>query len=134
MTQLRQHTDELQRLAVRVVVVTFEEKRRAALYVEQTALEWPLVIDPTRSLYQAYGMERADWSTLLGPATWIVYAKLMFQGRRPRASTGDVKQLGGDVLIDPEGIVRLHHVGDGPADRPPVQALLDIVRRDTQSK
>jgi len=28
------------------------------------------------------------------------------------------------VLIDPDGIVRLHHVGEGPADRPAVSDLL----------
>ena len=37
---------------------------------------------------------------------------------------GDIFQRGGDVLIDPTGIVALHHVGNGPADRPPVETIL----------
>jgi len=53
----------------------------------------------------------------------------MAQGRRPRTSSGaDVRQLGGDVLVDPEGTVRFHHIGSGPAARPPVFELLDVVR------
>lgn len=39
-----------------------------------------------------------------------------------------VGQRGGDVLIDPAGIVRVHHVGDGPADRPSVESLLAAIR------
>ena len=36
-------------------------------------------------------------------------------------------QRGGDVLIDPDGIVRMHRVGKGPADRPGVERFLQIV-------
>jgi len=32
------------------------------------------------------------------------------------------------VLIDPDGVVALQHVEVGPADRPAVEAILDIVR------
>ena len=39
----------------------------------------------------------------------------------------DIMQRGGDVLIDPNGIVRMHHVGKGPADRPGVEMILKIV-------
>jgi hypothetical protein len=41
---------------------------------------------------------------------------------------GIFDNLVGDVLIDPEGIVRVHHVGTGPADRPSVSSLPEIVR------
>jgi len=42
-------------------------------------------------------------------------------------------QQGGNVLIDPNGIVRVHHVGRGPADRPSVDRLIAAVlsARDT---
>jgi hypothetical protein len=43
-------------------------------------------------------------------------------------SNGDVVQLGGDILIDPGGYVRLHHVGKSPADRPTVKSILGVVR------
>ena len=42
-------------------------------------------------------------------------------------AAGDVRQLGGDVLIDPQGVIRLHHVGRGPADRPAVARLLNVI-------
>jgi len=50
--------------------------------------------------------------------------KEMLKGQKLRKPTGDIFQRGGDVLIDPTGIVRLHHVGKGPADRPTVETIL----------
>ena len=112
---------------MRVAVVTFEVGPLAMAYVRQTGLSWPLLVDSERSLYHAYGMERGRWWDLAGPAAWWAYLKLFARGRRLRAPGSDVKQLGGDVLIDPEGVVRFHHIGSGPADRPAVKDLLKPV-------
>lgn len=112
---------------MRVVVITFESKTVAATYVRDTRLDWPLLIDQDRSLYRAYGMERGRWQDVFGLASWKAYAKLMAGGRRLHRPTGDTRQLGGDILIDPQGVVRLHHVGSGPADRPSVAQLLEVV-------
>jgi len=59
--------------------------------------------------------------------TWRVYLRELLKGQKLHAAEGDVMQRGGDVLIDPDGIVRLHHVGTGPADRPAVEAILTRV-------
>ena len=100
----------------------------AMAYVQDTQLPWPLLVDRERTLYHAYGMERGRWWDIYGPASSWAYLKLFARGRRPRLPGSDVHQLGGDVLIDPAGIVRLHHVGSGPADRPPVATLLARVQ------
>ncbi len=125
---MRHKENEIDALGIRVAVVTFQAGVLDRAYVEETGLRWPLLVDESRELYKAYGMEHGRWWDLVGPATIGVYVKLMLRGRRLHRATGDVKQLGGDVLIDPEGIVRLHHVGSGPADRPSVESLLDAVR------
>jgi hypothetical protein len=124
---LRRHEDEITGLGLRILVVTFEARERAEAYVHETALRWPLLIDRPRALYAAYGMGRGPRSAIWGPATWLAYARLVARGRRMKPSTGDVRQLGGDVLVDPMGRVALHHVGRGPADRPAVEALLGRV-------
>ena len=116
-------------LRIKVVVVTFEAGSVAQAYVSENNLPWPLLVDESRALYAAYGMERGNWWNIYGPGPWLVYAKLLLKGRRLRRLRGNFDQLGGDVLIDPEGIVCLHHVGSGPADRPSVKTLLDLVRK-----
>jgi hypothetical protein len=127
---LRQHRNELERLALQVVVVTFEARELAEAYVRETGLPWPLLSDRRRALYSAYGMGRGRWFAVWGPASLWAYARLIARGLRPKRPTADVRQLGGDIVVDPEGTVALHHVGRGPADRPSVSALLDIVRHD----
>ncbi len=125
---MRQHEAVLEGLAVAVLVVTFEAGFLARAYVEDTRLAWPLVVDESRVLYAAYGMLRGRAWDIWGPATWLAYARSLARGGALRRATGDVSQLGGDVLIDPDGIVRVHHVGSGPADRPSVESLLAVVR------
>jgi hypothetical protein len=124
---LRQRSIELERRELAVVVVTFEQAWRARAYVEQTGLPWPLLLDPERCLFRAYGMERGTTREVIGWASCKAYLGLLLRGRRLRRPTDDVYQLGGDVLVDPQGIVRLHHVGRGPADRPTVWQLLAAV-------
>ena len=97
-------------------------------YIEQTRMTWPLLVDESRELYRAYGILEAGWLDILGPRVWWAYARLMLKGRRPIWPTGDARQRGGNVIVDPKGIVRFHHVATGPADRPAVRTLLDIVR------
>ena len=124
---MRQYENHLEEANVRVAVVTFEAEPVAMAYVRQTGLSWPLLVDSERSLYHAYGMERGRWWDLAGPSACWAYLKLFARGRRLRVPGSDVKQLGGDVLIDPEGVVRFHHIGSGPADRPAIQDLLTFL-------
>lgn len=107
-----------------VVVVTFENNFLARSYGEETALSWPLLIDGTRGTYRNYNMLSASFWEVWGPKTWRAYLKCLVKGQKLARSEGDIFQRGGDVLIDPEGIVRLHHVGSGPADRPSVETIL----------
>ena len=97
-------------------------------YVRETRMSWPILIDQSLTLYSAYGMHRGRVRDVLGPASVWIYAKLLARGRKPQSPSGDAFQLGGDVLVDPGGIVRLHHVGKGPADRPSVESILQVVR------
>jgi len=133
LSQLRQHKAEIESLGLQVLVVTFEAANVAADYVLETGFPWILLLDPTRSLYTAYGMGRGRWWKIWGPATWWAYARLVARGERPRRPTGDVDQLGGDVLIDPTGRVVVWHVGEGPADRPAICSLLEAVRNSRAS-
>jgi hypothetical protein len=122
--QLQQHEAELERRDVKVVVVTFEAGFLARAYIEDTGFGWPLLIDSTREVYKAYDMLEATFWDIWGPHTWWAYLKELTRGRFPKRSEGDISQRGGDVLIDPGGIVRFHHVGQGPGDRPSVKSIL----------
>ena len=124
---MRDHEEELRKQNVKIVVVTFETKLLSRIYIEETSLAWPLIIDETRELYRSYGMLSASFWDIWGPKTWLAYLKEIIKGHKIRKSEGDVMQRGGDVLIDPNGIVQMHHVGKGPADRPSVEMILQVI-------
>lgn len=121
---MRERKNELSTKNIKVVVVTFEAGFLARRYMEENSLEWPLLVDANRDIYRAYGMLDAGFWDVWGPSTWWAYLKEILRGHLPKKSSGDIRQRGGDVLIDPEGIVRLHHVGSGPADKPKIDTIL----------
>lgn len=121
---MQQHESTFEKLNTRIVVVTFEATPFTRAYVAETKIGWPIVIDRDRRLYRHYGMHRGRLLDIWGPSTWLAYLKELAHGRRPKAPSDDTRQLGGDVLIDPAGIVRFHYVGRGPADRPSVATIL----------
>jgi hypothetical protein len=88
-----------------------------------------VLVDRDRVLYRGYGMHQGRLRDIWGGRTWIAYMKEFARGRLPKYSGGDTRQLGGDVLVDPAGIVRFHHVGSGPGDRPSVAAILKARRQ-----
>lgn len=128
--QLRDHEKIFIDRNVRVVVITFEDLHAVRRYVADTSLSWPLLIDEHREIYRTYGMYEASFGDVWGPRTWWVYVREMLRGQSLKKSAGDAFQRGGDVLVDPTGMVRLHYVGRGPADRPSVDLILK--RIDTQ--
>ena len=125
--QLQQAAGQIAQLPLDVMAVTFQSREVAAEYVERTGWPWPMLVDPERELYSAYSMKRGSVWAILGPASWWGYLKLILRGRRVRSPAGDVYQLGGDVLIDPSGTVRLHHVTRIPVDRPDVASMLELI-------
>lgn len=127
MLQLQQRQVEIDRLGLRVALVTFETPQRAEIYVEETGLAWPMLIDESRSLYEVFGMDPGSFRAIWSPKNWGAYLRIIAQGRLPKRPRNDVNQLGGNVLIDPAGRVRVHHVSRSPPDRPSIDSLLEVV-------
>lgn len=122
--QLQERAEEFHKRDVAIAVVTFDHGPLAEAYVEETGITWPLLLDEERTLYGAYDMAQANNWTLFRPSTVWHYLKLLAKGRRVHRPGSDVHQLGGDVVINPEGIVRLHYISRDASDRPTVAALL----------
>ena len=114
-----------------VLVVSFSPPARLPDYL--AAHPWPFTVvsDPQRRAYQALGLSRGSWWRILGPKTLVRYLLLMLRGRKPEmpAQADDVRQLGGDFVIDARHRIVYAHPSHYPADRPAVSELLDAVRR-----
>lgn len=87
-----------------------------------------LLIDEPRLAYRAFGLERSWWRSWQPKTVWR-YVQLLLSGRRWRGIQGDSAQLGGDFVIDRQGVVRLAYRSDDPTDRPSVDLLLAVLER-----
>jgi peroxiredoxin len=125
---LRRRYEEFRQAGAEVVIVSFVQDQRLQFYSQGLDLPFPLLSDPDRRAYTTYGLRRGGIWTIFGPKIIWTYIKLILHGRRFRGIQGDPMQLGGDFVIDGQGVIRFAYLGADPADRPPVERLLQAVR------
>jgi alkyl hydroperoxide reductase subunit AhpC len=121
--QLCQHQGELEKLNVEVLILSFGTPPAAQAWLEETCSPFDLLLDPERSVYESYELERSASRSWNVRTLWR-YVQLLASGRRWRGIQGDSTQLGADLIIGPVGIVRLAHYSHDPTDRPAVDGLL----------
>ncbi len=105
----------------------------AQAWLEETCATFRLLLDPERTVYQAYGLERSLWRSW-NLKTMRRYVQLMRAGRQWRGIQGDSTQLGGDFIVDADGIVRLAYRSHDPTDRPSAEQLLALIRELNQER
>ena len=124
MAQLRPFKSELEARNTRVAVISFGSTALAQKWIEETKATFQFLIDPERKAYQAFGLEYSllrSWR----PKIWFEYARLIAQGRKWRGIQGDSGQLGGDFIVDRDGIIQMAYRSLDPADRPTVSFILE---------
>ena len=113
----------MEALQARVVVISFGSTFGAQAWLDEIDARFTLLLDPERKAYRAYGLEHSlarSWS----PKVWLAYARLMLSGRKWRGIQGDSGQLGGDFIVDSNGVIRFAYRSDDPTDRPSMSQLL----------
>lgn len=122
--------NEFDRRGVAIIVVSFAAPERLAPYQEHH--HWPFVIlaDPTRVAYQAFALKRLSLFRVFSPATLKLYLRLLCEGKKlENYGKDDYYQAGGNFLIDRKGNILFAHRSQNPADRPPIEKLLDAIDR-----
>jgi len=88
-----------------------------------------VLLDRERAVYKAYHLERSRLRSWHPRVVWI-YIKRWFQHGRFYDSHGDdTSQLGGDFIVDQNGVLRLVYASYDPSDRPSVDELVKILKR-----
>lgn len=111
---------------VEIAVVTFTNRDQLASYLDRHPAPFPFLLDPDRNAYRAYGLGHASTARIYGGSVLRRYAQILSTRgigalRRP---TEDTHQLGGDFVIDPDGVLVYARWSSGPADRPAVASLI----------
>ncbi|MCS7001429.1 MAG: redoxin domain-containing protein [Dehalococcoidia bacterium] len=130
LAQLRDRHDEFAQLGVAIRGVTFEPPERIALLRQlEGETPYPLLSDPTRAAYAAFGLRRGGLRDIWTVGALASYLANLRRGRRPIVRpSADLRQLGGDVILSPTGAVTYVHRSVEPADRPSVDTLLAAAR------
>lgn len=125
---MRRNTSELERLGVAVLAVTWEPPARAAEYARDMDVGFPVVSDPGRAAYRAFGLLERGRHSYGSPRFWWVHVLALLGGRLRAKPRGTLPQLGGDVVIAPDGAVAYRHASREPVDRPAAGELLAALR------
>ena len=124
---MRRRFEEVRALGGEVAAVSFEPRGLLLRQSRLMQLPFPLLSDPERDVYRAYQLPTGTASQVFGAPALFAYAKLLFQGRWAGFHRSYLRQLGGDFVIDAEGIVRFEYRSAAPHDRPEVDRLLRVL-------
>ena len=127
MSQLRQKHGEIEARGAIVLAVSFEPRDRLFQLSRLLQLPFPLLSDQERDSYRAYGLQRGSLRQIFSFQTVLTYVKLLSKGRSYQFRRSDLRQLGGDFIIDPEGVIRYQYRSAAPHDRPSVEELLSSI-------
>lgn len=95
--------------------------------MQETCARFTVLLDRERTVYTAYGLERSYWRSRNLRTRWV-YFKAWLSGKETHDSHGDdTSQLGGDFIVDRNGILRFVYPSHDPTDRPPADDLLALI-------
>ena len=119
---------------MRLVVVGQGTPEQAAHFKHSQKVDLDMLVDSKRRAYKAAGTKVATLGELLGPRMVARGARRSVASRVHQGRTvGHPAQLGGVLLVLPDGTIPYAHLSDDASDNPPNDEVLEAVRRATQT-
>ncbi len=114
---------------IAVALITFTDPANLAEHRARLDLSFPVLSDPRRQVYEMFGFGRGSLRRVWGLRSAKRYLAIGPKGLRAlRVPTEDTLQLGGDVVIGPEGTIRFLYRSEGPDDRPSIDAVIQAAQ------
>ena len=112
-----------------IVIVTFTKPEQLEGYLAMNDLPLTILLDPDRVSYDAFGLGRGSLLRVWSARVAWRYVLLSCQGtwRSIRRPIEDTRQLGGDFIVDPEGVLIYGFWSKGPDHRPSVDELIAAI-------
>jgi len=131
--QLRQEKTSLDQAGINVVLVGMGTPVEAESFRQQYNVPFPIISDPEKLLYRAYGLKRARFIQLFSPSLLGKGLQAAGEGHMPGIPQGDPMQMPGTFVIDQEGRFLLRHFARDAADHLPVASIIKAVRPQQDS-
>ena len=116
------------KLGVQAVVVGHSSLRYAKAFVDETKIELPVYVDEKRVVYKALDFKR-PLLAFLTPKVFKRAAEARKEGFTQPGVHGDAFQLGGVVLLMPDGSMPYKYSSQFPGDHPKIEDLKAEVKK-----
>lgn len=126
--QVHRERQEFKKLGVQAVVVGHSSLRYAKAFIEDTKIELPVYVDEKRVVYQALEFKR-PLLAFLTPKVFKRAAEARKEGFTQPGVWGDAFQLGGVVLLLPDGSMPYKYASQFPGDHPKIEDLKTEVKK-----
>jgi hypothetical protein len=130
--QLHRAREEFEAAGVALVLIGQATPRHAARFRSMMGIELPVLTDKERKSYKAAGAKVGTFTELLGPrSVGVGVARSLRSGGRIRQgrTIGHPAQLGGSMVISPDGTVAFAHMSEDASDNASPQELLEAAQR-----
>jgi peroxiredoxin len=130
------HRHQFDEADVELAVIGHGSPAHAADFRKQQNVDLPLLVDPDRKVYELAGAKVATLNELIGPRQIMRGLKATIMSRLKQGSVavhqgkiiGHAAQLGGVLVIAPDGSVRYAHLSEESGDNPPAREILAAAR------
>jgi hypothetical protein len=127
--QLHRDRDKFEQAGVRVVMIGQATPKHAAAFRRKTKIDLPVLADEERASYKAAGAKKATASELIGPKVVAKGIKTAFtEGALQGRTIGDNAQLGGSMVVKPDGSVAWSHMSEDAGDNASTEEILEAAR------
>jgi AhpC/TSA antioxidant enzyme len=120
--------EAFRKLGVQPVVVGHSSLRYAKAFVDETKIDLPVYVDEKRVVYKALEFKRPLLS-FLNPKVFKRAAEARKEGFTQPGVHGDAFQLGGVVLLMPDGSMPYKYSSQFAGDHPKIEDLKAEVKK-----
>ena len=122
--QLHRVREEIHARGAELVIIGNGAPNFARAFREDLGITTPLFTDPSLTTYRLLEFKRGVTGTLLSPKVWANAARALSGGFRQGRVKGDAWQLGGVLVVRPDGSVIYRYASAAAGDHPPVSEIL----------
>lgn len=131
--EVEQSIESFRERRTQLLVISQAKPAMLTLFLKHNPKTYPVVGDPDRAVYHAFGLERVSPWTFANPLVLGSYIKKIVQGTPLRTpyEGEDVLQLGGDFILTRQGETLLAYRSRVSTDRPTIPELLKAIPHTT---
>ena len=126
--QLRSIIPQIHEADAQLIIIGNGTAQQAQWFLEETGLDTPVYTDPDLHVYRAIGARRGLRS-VLHPMVFVRALEAWRKGHRQSGTMGDATQVGGLLIIQPDGTIPFLHRSSYAGDTPTAATILGALNK-----